>query len=83
MLAETSNLPVKAAAQRLGVSVSKLYQLAAARQIGHYRIGGKILFSQQDIEAFLTGCRVGIKTPDTIAPAPRLRLKHISLNRGS
>jgi len=40
---------VKAAARQLGISVSKLYQLVASRQISHYRIGGKILFSQQDI----------------------------------
>jgi excisionase family DNA binding protein len=80
MLTEPSNLSVKAAARRLGISVSKLYQLAASRSIGHYRIGGKILFSSQDIEAFLTGCRVGVAATVAAAPATRPRLKHLNLS---
>jgi excisionase family DNA binding protein len=82
MLTESANLPVKEAARRLGISVSKLYQLAAGRRIGHYRIGGKILFSEQDIAAFLSGCRVGVAADTPVASAPRvpLKLKHIRLS---
>jgi excisionase family DNA binding protein len=79
MLAETSNLPVKAVARRLGISVSKLYQLAASRKISHYRIGGKLLFSQEDISAFLSGCRVGVAAA-AATPQSRPPLKHLDLS---
>ncbi|HZL38112.1 MAG TPA: helix-turn-helix domain-containing protein [Tepidisphaeraceae bacterium] len=79
MFTETSNFSVKAAAQRLGVSVSKLYQLAASRKISHYRIGGKILFSEADVDAYLASCRVGAIVPVTTAPRVQLKLKHLKL----
>ena len=79
MLADTTNLSVKTAARRLGISASKLYQLAACRKISHYRIGGKILFSDDDIAAFLNGCRVGVAATATATPQPRPRLKHLNL----
>lgn len=80
MVTESSNFPVKAAARRLGISVSKLYQLAAQHRIGHYRIGGKILFSEQDIAAFLAGCRVGVAAaPAAATTVPQLKLKHLKL----
>ena len=80
MLLEAHNIPVKDAAKRLGISVSKLYQLAASRQIGHYRIGGKILFAEQDITALLAGCRVSVAVTPAVTPIPRPRLKHLNLS---
>ena len=80
MLTESSNFPIKVAARRLGVSVSKLYQLTAARKIGFYRIGGKILFSEQDITEFLAACRVGVAAaPVAATRLSRPRLKHVRL----
>jgi excisionase family DNA binding protein len=76
-------MTVKQASQRLGISPSRLYQLVAARQIVHYRIGGKIIFQEDDVAAFLAGCRVGTAAVPTAAPPLRLRLKHITLDRGS
>jgi excisionase family DNA binding protein len=69
------------AAKRIGISASKLYQLTAARQIGHYRVGGKILFSEQDVAAFLETCRVGAAAPVAATPQPRIQLKHLKLHR--
>ncbi len=51
-------LPVKQAAKRLGISQSKLYQLASERKIAHYRVGGKIVFAESDLDAYLDSCRV-------------------------
>lgn len=80
MFTDAWNLSVRDAAKRLGVSISKLYQLAAAKKIGHYRIGGKILFSPQDVESFLTGCRVGVAAaPVATTRLSRPRLKHVRL----
>jgi excisionase family DNA binding protein len=79
VVVETTNLSVKAAALRLGISVSKLYQLVGCRKIGHYRIGGKILFAEEDIAAFLGGCRVGVAAA-AATPQIRPRLKHLNLS---
>jgi excisionase family DNA binding protein len=79
MAPETTNLSVKTAARRLGVSVSKLYQLAACRKIGHYRVGGRILFAEEDITAFLGNCRIGVAAA-AATPTSRPRLKHLNLS---
>ena len=74
-------LTVKQATQFLGISQSKLYQLISARQVAHYRIGGKILFEEADPNAFKGQCRVGILASPS--PAPVIRLKHIVIGSGS
>ena len=79
MVAQNFNLSVRAAALRLGISVSKLYQLAAARKISHYRIDGKILFTDDDIASYLNGCLVSTAATAAAVPQSRLRLKHLSL----
>ena len=76
-------MTVGEAAKKIGVSCSKLYQLVAARQIAHYRVGGKIIFSEDDITAFLVCCRVSATPTASILQPPRLKLKHINLSRGS
>jgi excisionase family DNA binding protein len=72
---------VKQAAEHLGVSASKIYQLVSAREISFYRVGGKILFSDEDLAAFLARCRVEISSHAAITPIPRtrLRLKHLKI----
>jgi excisionase family DNA binding protein len=52
-------MTVTQAAKKIGISASKLYQLVTARKIAHYRVGGKIIFGDDDISAFLAECRVG------------------------
>jgi excisionase family DNA binding protein len=71
------------AAKKIGISASKLYQLVAARQIAHYRVGGKIILSEEDVASFLAGCRVSAVPADNIPQPPRLKLKHIRLSRGA
>jgi len=77
-------MTVAEAAKRIGISASKLYQLAAARAISHYRVGGKIVFSEADVDAYLESCRVvSIGTAGraiAFAPACRPRLKHLNLD---
>ena len=49
-------MSVAEAAKKIGISASKLYQLVTARRICHYKIDGKILFSDDDIAAFMQSC---------------------------
>jgi len=73
-------MTVTEAARKIGISTSKLYQLVAARRIAHYRVGGKIVFSEDDITSFLASCRVPKVTTSVASPSPKLRLKHLSLS---
>ena len=73
-------MTVTEAARKIGISTSKLYQLVAARQIAHYRVGGKIVFSEDDITSFLASCRVPTVTTSVAPPSSKLRLKHLSLS---
>jgi len=72
-------MTVADAAKKIGVSPSKLYQLASARAVSHYRIGGKIVFSDVDVDAYLASCRVGAVTPVVTAPRIHPKLKHLTL----
>lgn len=67
------------AAKRIGISTSNLYGLIAARAIGHYRVGGKILLSDVDVDAYLARCHVGAVVPVAAAPRARVKLKHLQL----
>ena len=74
-------MTVQQAAGRIGISASKLYQLVAGRQIGHYRVGGRILFSDEDVASFIARCRVGVIAGAPPAPDRSLlpRLKHLRI----
>ena len=73
-------MTVAQAAEKIGISASKLYELVACRRISHYRIGGKILMSDEDISAYLETCRVGAVTPvESVPPRARPALKHLKL----
>jgi excisionase family DNA binding protein len=60
---------VKQAAKEIGVSASKLYELAQRRKIGHYRVERKILFSHEQLQDYLESCR--IEAGEKPAPVPR------------
>jgi excisionase family DNA binding protein len=66
--------PVKDAAKRLGISRNKLYQKVERREISHYRIDGKILFSEEQLQEFLDGCLVGKATNSRKIPTPPVRV---------
>jgi excisionase family DNA binding protein len=72
-------MTVEQAAKKIGISVSKMYQLVSARAVSFYRVGGKIILSEADVDAYLASCRVGAVTPTVAAPRVRLKLKHLSL----
>lgn len=72
-------MTVSEAAKKIGISESKLYQLVSARRISHYRVGGKILFSEDDVSVFLQSCHIGAAAPVAAAPRVPLKLKHLSL----
>ena len=73
-------LTVKQAATRLGISASKLYQLVSERAVAHYKVGGKLLFGESDLDAYLESCRVGVAPKRTAAPTRGLpKLKHLKL----
>ena len=72
-------MTVNEVARRIGISASKVYQLVSARRIAHYRIGGKIIFSEPDVASFLESCHVGTAAPVAAVPHMRPKLKHLSL----
>lgn len=45
-------------AERLGVTKRTAERLYAQRVITHYRIGGSVKFSRDDVEAYIASCRV-------------------------
>lgn len=72
-------LNAKMAAERLGVSVSLVYQLCHERRLPHLRLGkagrrGKIQIEERDLDAFLAAARIEVGAADATAP-----LKHITL----
>jgi excisionase family DNA binding protein len=73
-------LRVNEAAKRIGISASKLYQLIDGRQLSFYRVGGKILLAETDVDAYLASCRVGAVAPVATAPRARIKLKHLRLS---
>lgn len=53
-----SLLSIPKAAERLGVAPITIRRLVSARKVSHHRIGGRIMFSEEDIAAFLAATRV-------------------------
>ena len=68
---------VAEAAPLIGVSESTLYTLVSQKKITHLRIGGKILFRQQDIDEFLESCVVEKDEPQ---PVPMMTAKRLTLD---
>jgi excisionase family DNA binding protein len=72
-------MTVTETSRRIGVSASIVYQLVAARKIAHYRVGKKILFREDDVAAFLAGCRVEVRTMSVNPTVSLPKLKHVKL----
>lgn len=73
-MSDTRWLSVKEAGEALGLSRSIVYQLAASGKLAHYKVGpnsGRTRFRQQDIDAYLEGCRV--EPPAKVQAAPKRR----------
>jgi excisionase family DNA binding protein len=76
-------LTPRAAAAKLGVSTSLVYQWVESRLLSHYRAGtkgrgGKILIEEGDLMAFWESLKVEAETPKQRTPPPS-SLKHIKL----
>ena len=64
-------LSVREAAEHLGIAVSTVYDLVRQRKIAHHRVGtgrGRILFTEQDLSAYLGSCKV---EAESLSPAFR------------
>lgn len=73
-------LKVQQVAERLGVSVSLVYQLCADGVMTHFRMGGKgkrgrVMVEESDLQLFMEACR-----REATASMPSLTLKHIKLS---
>jgi len=66
-------------AGRLAVSRSKVYALIEAGTIGHYRIGGSIRVSEEQLTAYLESCKVVTAEQASGSPPAVVTLKNISL----
>src|SRR4051812_15692251 len=76
-------LSVKASASLLSIAPSTLYGMVERREIAHYRIGGKILFEEADLELYKASCRVGVAPKATPPHGLRhVRLRHVSIGHG-
>lgn len=74
-------LTIREAAKRLGISRSKLYGMTSRREIAFYRVGGKILFTEEQLKEFLDACLVH-KSERAEAPKPppvSLKPRHLEV----
>ena len=75
-------LRVKAAAERLGVSESLVYELCACGALPHVRIGrpgsrGCIRLTEVDIQEYLASQKVGGSRPSRPPPKLKQVFKHV------
>ena len=78
-------LTPRQAAERVGVSLSLVYQWVESRQLPHYRAGakgkrGKILIAEADLNAFWESLKVAAATCEKKMPPPpmpQVKLKHV------
>lgn len=69
---------VKSAAAELGVSVSLMYSLIAAKKVRHERFGlgrGTIRVPPKALDEYRRACSVGQPPPP--APRPAVKLRHL------
>jgi excisionase family DNA binding protein len=76
-------MTVEEVAGLLGLSVSTVYSMVAARKLPFLRLGngrGVIRFSRAQIDTYLASKAVGTQEQKTPEPTRRISLKHISLD---
>lgn len=74
-----ARLNAKHVADLLGCSEREVQRLAAQRRIRHHRIGRRLRFTADDINAYIESCVVDIAEPTSSAPAtvtPIRRARH-------
>lgn len=71
----TAPLSVKQAAAVLGISPSKVYELARAGKVAHYRFETVIKFEHAAIDAFKASCRQPCRAPPPTQAAPALSVE--------
>ncbi len=80
-------LTVKAAAERMGISGSLVYELCACGLLSHVRIGrpgsrGCIRITDADINAFLASQKIEWRAPARVPPSnQRKAFKHVTIPR--
>ncbi len=73
-------LRVSQVANRLNLSVSKVYQLIDSGQLLHHRLDGSIRVSEEQLTGYLKKTKRGRSAPSSPKPkSPRPRLRHITL----
>jgi predicted DNA-binding transcriptional regulator AlpA len=73
-------LSVKDAELFLKLDASTIYRLCKAKQIPHRRIGtrgGRIVFTQADLDSYLDSCVVPVELPKTEPETLPVRLKYV------
>jgi excisionase family DNA binding protein len=61
-------LSVAELSQKLRLQRSSVYELTSARRIPHFKLGGKLLFSEEDIERWVEKQRVDLSNGGTSEP---------------
>lgn len=79
-------LTVAAAARYLSLSRHTIYDLVASAKLTHYRVGRSIRFDQDDLDLYLSRCRVEAREPESKpSRVGKWRnygpLKHVDLRR--
>ncbi len=79
-------LTVKAAAERMGISGSLVYELCACGLLSHVRIGrpgsrGCIRITDADINAFLSSQKIERVSTKALPPNQRKAFKHVTIPR--
>lgn len=54
-------IDIKGMATVTGVSIPTLNRLKKAGKLPHHKIGGRVLFTSDDVEQFLSSCKVSIQ----------------------
>lgn len=79
----TSPLSVKQAAHSLGISPSKLYELARAGKVAHYRFDSSIKFDPAHLDDYKAACLHKCQSPATTPAAGCINLTASSPGHGS
>ena len=76
-------LRVRDVATRLALSESKVYQLIRSGELPHYKLGGALRVSEEQLLDYLVASQKGRVEVTEVAPPPpttRPRLRHIKLS---